>query len=96
MKACAEKLRLVFVTSVSKLHTLSSGLTVFKDIPFDREFSSILSFTSEDFKISFRPHIEQFAKKQWSDYNGMKKVMEQWYGWYLDPDRRVNVWKHTN
>lgn len=64
-KTCAEHIRLVFLTGVSRFSKLSvfSGLNNLKDISFSNEFADICGITQSEVLDYFKPGIEALANE---------------------------------
>ena len=82
IKACDEQLRFVFLTGVSKLSGLFSGLNNLRDITLVPEFSDICGYTDDELDAVFAPELEGLDRdeiRRW--YNG--------YNW-RGPERLYN------
>ncbi len=80
IKACDRQLRFVFLTGVSKLSGLFSGLNNLIDITLEPEFSDICGYTDAELDAVFAPELEGLDRdevRRWYDgYNwlGSEKV----------------------
>ena len=82
IKDCDEHLRFVFLTGVTKLAGLFSGLNNLRDITLAPEFSDICGYTDAELDAVFAPELEGLDRekiRRW--YNG--------YNW-LGPERLYN------
>ena len=82
IKDCDEQLRFVFLTGVTKLAGLFSGLNNLRDITLAPEFSDICGYTDAELDAVFAPELEGLDRdeiRRW--YNG--------YNW-LGPERLYN------
>ena len=82
IKDCDEQLRFVFLTGVSKLAGLFSGLNNLRDITLAPEFSDICGYTDAELDAVFAPELKGLDRdeiRRW--YNG--------YNW-LGPERLYN------
>ncbi len=82
IKACDRHLRFVFLTGVSKLSGLFSGLNNLRDITLAPEFSDICGCTDDELDAVFAPELEGLDRdeiRRW--YNG--------YNW-CGPERLYN------
>ncbi len=71
IKACDRHLRFVFLTGVSKLAGLFSGLNNLRDITLDPRFGAICGYTDAELDAVFAPEFEGLDRKEvrrW--YNG--------------------------
>ncbi|MDR1036030.1 MAG: ATP-binding protein [Deltaproteobacteria bacterium] len=100
IKDCSNKVRLLFVTGVTKFSKLSifSGMNSIIDISMDRNFSDICGFTEEEIQTNFYGHIlkalsdmqeDGFFEKD-STYSDFMKELELWYnGYSWDEETKV-------
>ncbi len=82
IKACDEQLRFVFLTGVSKLSGLFSGLNNLNDITLDERYGAICGYTDDELDAVFAPELDGLDRdevRRW--YNG--------YNW-LGPERVYN------
>ncbi len=82
IKTCDEQLHFVFLTGVSKLSGLFSGLNNLRDITLAPEFSDICGYTDDELDAVFAPELEGLDRdeiRRW--YNG--------YNW-RGPERLYN------
>ena len=71
IKACDRHLRFVFLTGVSKLSGLFSGLNNLRDITLAPQFSDICGYTDDELDAVFAPELEGLDRdeiRRW--YNG--------------------------
>ena len=72
IKACDEQLRFVFLTGVSKLAGLFSGLNNLRDITLDPRFGAICGYTDDELDAVFAPELEGLDRKK----------VQRWYNGY--------------
>ena len=83
-KTCAECIRLVFITGVSRFSKLTvfSGLNNLKDITFTDEYADICGITSDELLEYFKPGIEEIAKRYKVGFNEMLIKLKNAYDGY--------------
>ena len=83
-KSCADYIRLVFLTGVSRFSKLSifSDLNNLKDITFTDEFSDICGITEKELKQNFQSGIEFISKKNSFSYEKTCSVIKENYDGY--------------
>ena len=82
IKACDKRLRFVFLTGVSKLAGLFSGLNNLNDITLDGRYGDVCGYTDAELDAVFAPELEGLDRekiRRW--YNG--------YNW-LGPEKVYN------
>ncbi len=102
IKACDRHLRFVFLTGVSKLSGLFSGLNNLNDITLDERYGDICGYTEAELDAVFAPEIEGLDRdeiRRWyNGYNwlGPEKVYNP-FGLLLLFDKRKfgNYWFHS-
>lgn len=69
-KTCAEQIKLVFLTGVSRFSKLSvfSGLNNLNDITFDNEFADICGITEQEMYANFSEGIQALAEEKGISY----------------------------
>lgn len=83
-KTCAEHIRLVFMTGVSRFSKLSvfSGLNNIKDISFSNEYADICGITEKELFDNFKPGIEALSKKYSVSFEGAARKLKKNYDGY--------------
>lgn len=83
-KTCADYIRLVFLTGVSRFGQLSvfSGLNNIRDISFSDAFTTICGVTEEELKTVFKVGIAQLAQKMRRTVDDEIAKMKEWYDGY--------------
>lgn len=83
-KSCAEHIRLVFLTGVSRFSKLSvfSDLNNLNDISFDNEYADICGITEAELTSKFREGIEALALKRKESYEEACNSLKRNYDGY--------------
>ncbi|MDR1041927.1 MAG: AAA family ATPase [Deltaproteobacteria bacterium] len=100
IKGCSDFLRFVFITGITKFKQLSlfSALNNVKDITFDKNFSTICGFTSEEITTSYSKYLDRAISARINEGflppgSTVKDIMaeiSEWYdGYSWDGRKRV-------
>ncbi|MDR1040379.1 MAG: AAA family ATPase [Deltaproteobacteria bacterium] len=100
IKGCADYLRFVFITGITKFRQLSlfSALNNVEDITFNPEFSAICGFTSEEIESYYREHLDDALSRlvgngELPSGSGsadlMRKITDWYDGYSWDGQNRV-------
>lgn len=83
-KTCAEHIRLVFMTGVSRFSKLSvfSGLNNLNDITFDNDYADICGITEAELFSQLKPGIRLLADKYRLTFDEMRSLLKQNYDGY--------------
>lgn len=83
-KTCAEHIRLVFMTGVSRFSKLSvfSGLNNLKDITFSNEYADICGITEKELYENLKPGIAGLAEKYKISYSAALGRLKKNYDGY--------------
>ena len=84
LKPCSDKLRLVFLTGISRFSKLSifSELNNLKDISMDENFAAICGFTKEDLNDYFSEYKELACEKLQLTPEELDNEITYWYDGY--------------
>lgn len=93
-KTCAEHIRLVFMTGVSRFSKLSvfSGLNNINDITFSNEFADICGMTEKEVLDYFMPGIEELAREYDTDCEDIRLKLKQSYDGYRFARRGSDIY----
>ncbi|MCH5216950.1 MAG: ATP-binding protein [Muribaculaceae bacterium] len=89
LKSSDEFLKLVFLTGVTKFGQMSvfSGLNNITDISFDFRFGAVCGITEKELTETFYEGIEDFAKRNKTDFNGAVLLLKENYdGYHFNED----------
>jgi hypothetical protein len=84
LKSCDEYLQLVFLTGVTKFSKVSifSTLNQLRDISLEDDFAEVCGVTEAELVSNFRPEIEEIAKSEETDFDGMVGLLRENYNGY--------------
>lgn len=84
LKSSDEYLKLVFLTGVTKFGQMNvfSGLNNITDISLDFRFGAVCGITEEEMTETFHEGIEEFSKRNKTDFEGALKLLKENYDGY--------------
>lgn len=83
IKACVSKLRLVFITGVSRINKVYLAWNGFvDDFTHTDEYWSMLGFTWEEAEFNFDPNIAKFASNKGAAKKDVQNELKLFYGFY--------------
>lgn len=89
LKSSDEFLKLVFLTGVTKFGQMNvfSGLNNITDISFDFRFGAVCGVTEDEMTETFHEGIEDFAKRNKTDFSGAVLLLKENYdGYHFNED----------
>lgn len=93
-KSCAEYLKLVFLTGVSRFAKLSvfSGLNNLRDISFDNQFSDICGITEQELLENFNSGIEKLSEFYGTERKETCACLKRYYDGYQFSTRGKKIY----
>lgn len=93
-KTCADDIKLVFLTGVSRFSKLSvfSGLNNLSDITFDDEFADICGITEKELLQYFKIGIENVAEENDVDFEGACAKLKRNYDGYRFAEKGSDIY----
>jgi hypothetical protein len=94
LKSCAEYIKLVFLTGVSRFAKLSvfSGLNNLRDISFDNQFSDICGITGQELLDNFGQGISRLSEFYGTDKDETCNTLKRYYDGYRFSTRGKEIY----
>lgn len=89
LKSCDEYLELVFLTGITRFGQMNvfSGLNNITDISLDFRYGAICGITETEMTDTFKEGIEEFAKRNKTDFKGAVSLLKDNYdGYHFNED----------
>ncbi|MEM7495693.1 MAG: AAA family ATPase, partial [Myxococcota bacterium] len=94
LKGMSGKLRLVFVTGVSKFSKVSifSGLNHLTDLTLSTRAATLLGYTQQELESCFTPHLWRMAEERGQTVQQLVDEIKRWYDGFRFSSRDVHVY----
>ncbi|MEM7496155.1 MAG: AAA family ATPase, partial [Myxococcota bacterium] len=94
LKGMSGKLRLVFVTGVSKFTKVSifSDLNHLTDLTLARDCATLLGYTQQELETNFASHLQKLADEQGLSVPEVLTQIKRWYDGFRFSSRDVHVY----